>query len=96
MSAQCLSEGFGMTAHMERFPRGSLPPFEFAAVATVAPNAVSKPPAVVTAAPEPTEPAAGEKQCDLSTTCPNCGSQMLPEHAHYRCSACGYRDSCCF
>ena len=89
-----------MTAHMERFPRGSLPPFEFAAVATVAPTAVSKPPAVVvtaeTAEPAPEQAAHCEKQCDLSTTCPNCGSQMLPEHAHYKCAACGYRDSCCF
>lgn len=33
---------------------------------------------------------------DLSTTCPSCGTQMQPEHAHYRCGACGYRDSCCF
>ena len=89
-----MSDRFGMTAHMERFPRGSLPPFEFAAVATVAPNAVSKPPAVISAEAAPE--AVSDKQCDLSTTCPNCGAQMLPEHAHYRCSACGYRDSCCF
>jgi hypothetical protein len=33
---------------------------------------------------------------DLSTTCPSCGTQMQPEHAHYRCGTCGYRDSCCF
>jgi len=76
---------------MERFPRGSLPPSEFKAVATVAPTAVCKPPTVITAEPEPVD-----KPCDLSTTCPSCGSQMLPEHAHYRCAACGYRDSCCF
>ncbi len=82
-----------MTAHMERdrFPRGSLPPSSFSAVATVAPTAVSKPPTVV-AVDEP-EP---QKQCDLSTTCPNCQSEMQPEHAHYKCAACGYRDSCCF
>lgn len=83
-----------MTAHMERFPRGSLPPNEFTAVATVAPTAVSKPPAVIVeedaACPEPA------KECDLSTTCPNCNTEMQPEHAHYRCPACGYRDSCCF
>lgn len=77
---------------MERFPRGSLPPSQFRAVATVAPTAVSKPPTVISAEPEP----AADKQCDLSTTCPSCGAQMLPEHAHYRCGACGYRDSCCF
>jgi len=78
---------------MERFPRGSLPPSEFAAVATVAPNAVSK--AIVTTV-SPPEPAEAAKECDLSTTCPNCGAQMQPEHAHYRCAECGYRDSCCF
>jgi rubrerythrin len=33
--------------------------------------------------------------CDLSTTCMVCGSPMSAEHAHYRCPACGWRDSCC-
>lgn len=28
--------------------------------------------------------------------CPVCGIEMRPEHAHYRCLQCGYRDSCCF
>jgi len=32
---------------------------------------------------------------DLSTTCLQCGSPMREEHAHYRCPACGWRDSCC-
>jgi DNA-directed RNA polymerase subunit RPC12/RpoP len=32
---------------------------------------------------------------DLSIQCPECGTKMQPEHAHYRCLACGYRDSCC-
>ena len=27
--------------------------------------------------------------------CPHCGGRMAPEHAHYRCEACGWRDSCC-
>ena len=45
------------------------------------------------AAPPPTVAA---RACDLSTVCPSCGSQMQPEHAHYRCGGCGYRDSCCF
>lgn len=27
--------------------------------------------------------------------CPMCGGEMAPEHAHYRCSGCGWRDSCC-
>jgi hypothetical protein len=77
---------------MERFPRGSLPPRAFEAVATVAPTAISKPPEVVASEPEAQEP----PECDLSTTCPNCGTEMVPEHAHYKCGACGYRDSCCF
>ncbi len=74
---------------MERFPRGSLPPYDFPAVATVAPQAIAK-----QAEPAPEhEPA---KPCDLSTTCPSCSTEMHPEHAHYKCPACGYRDSCCF
>ena len=74
---------------MERFPRGTLPPSRFAAVATIAPNAVSRPPEVVAEAPR-------RPSCDLSTICPSCNTQMQPEHAHYKCPACGYRDSCCF
>jgi hypothetical protein len=27
--------------------------------------------------------------------CPLCGGDLAPEHAHYRCGACGWRDSCC-
>ncbi len=73
---------------MERFPRGSLPPYEFPAVATVAPQAIAK--------QEPEPAPVPEKQCDLSTTCPSCSTEMQPEHAHYKCPACGYRDSCCF
>jgi predicted RNA-binding Zn-ribbon protein involved in translation (DUF1610 family) len=45
-----------------------------------------------------TQPAintAPEPQSDLSTTCLSCGEQMREEHAHYRCPACGWRDSCC-
>ncbi|HUJ59566.1 MAG TPA: hypothetical protein VLX92_13765 [Kofleriaceae bacterium] len=76
---------------MERFPRGSLPPFAFPAVATVAPTAVARP-----AEAEASAEAEPERPADLSTTCPSCGAQMQPEHAHYRCPACGYRDSCCF
>lgn len=34
--------------------------------------------------------------CDLTTTCPYCDVEMIQEHAHMRCEACGYRDSCCF
>jgi exosome complex RNA-binding protein Csl4 len=27
--------------------------------------------------------------------CPHCEGEMRPEHAHYRCENCGWRDSCC-
>jgi hypothetical protein len=37
----------------------------------------------------------GVAALDLSCTCPDCGSVMQPEHAHYRCPVCGYRDTCC-
>jgi hypothetical protein len=32
---------------------------------------------------------------DDATICPGCGQRMEPEHAHYRCRFCGYRDTCC-
>jgi hypothetical protein len=28
-------------------------------------------------------------------SCPHCDGDMKPEHAHYRCVTCGWRDSCC-
>lgn len=40
--------------------------------------------------------AESEIHCDLSVTCPVCVTEMEPEHSHYRCRVCGYRDSCCF
>ena len=98
MCESAQSDLFGIAVKMERFPRGSIPPSTFAAVATLAPTAISKPPVVTTSAAQPSTEVADDpvKQCDLSTTCPNCGTQMQPEHAHYRCGECGYRDSCCF
>ncbi len=75
---------------MERFPRGTLPPSAFAAVATVAPNAYARPPEASRGVVEPVQ------QSDLSTVCPNCMTEMHPEHAHYKCPACGYRDSSSF
>ena len=89
---------------MERFPRGTLPPSAFEAVATLAPTAVARRPprpveaagAVCPAAVAAAEAPADAEEHDLSTTCPSCGTEMRPEHAHYRCPACGYRDSCCF
>lgn len=35
------------------------------------------------------------RSCTLDDDCPVCGEPMRPEHAHYRCPGCGYRDSCC-
>ena len=32
---------------------------------------------------------------DLSTQCEWCGGPMREEHAHYKCTQCGQRDSCC-
>jgi hypothetical protein len=41
-------------------------------------------------------------QCDPTRSrfasyaeCPHCGGDMAAEHAHFRCSSCGWRDSCC-
>ncbi len=31
----------------------------------------------------------------IFSECPLCGGGMRPEHAHYRCTECGWRDSCC-
>ncbi|HEU5151183.1 MAG TPA: hypothetical protein VFU19_11835 [Iamia sp.] len=42
----------------------------------------------VTEAPQPAA-------CDLSTQRGHCGGPMVPEHAHYRCTICFQRDSCC-
>lgn len=27
--------------------------------------------------------------------CPLCGGDLTPEHAHFKCFTCGWRDSCC-
>ena len=27
--------------------------------------------------------------------CPLCDGDLIPEHAHHRCTHCGWRDSCC-
>ena len=46
----------------------------------------------------PSAPAACHWQRSPFSTfecCPMCGGDMAPEHAHFRCGACGWRDSCC-
>jgi hypothetical protein len=48
-----------------------------------------------TASDEAPREAAAACPVDLSIHCPTCGILMQPEHAHYRCLNCGYRDSCC-
>ncbi|MEO8548458.1 MAG: hypothetical protein ABI678_00720 [Kofleriaceae bacterium] len=60
-------------------------------MATVAPHAVVKASLIATIEAPERMPA-----CDLTTTCPTCMVEMQPEHAHYKCPSCGYRDSCCF
>jgi len=31
----------------------------------------------------------------IFSECPHCGGSLHPEHAHFKCSSCGWRDSCC-
>jgi hypothetical protein len=80
---------------MDKFPRGTLPPGVFKPVTRKAPEKVEPPPTTVKV--EGVEQAEAPRgTCDLASTCPSCGTLMQPEHAHYRCLTCGYRDSCCF
>jgi hypothetical protein len=79
---------------MQRFPRGSLPPSAFVALAKGAPPSVKPPPSTIETTQQATQ--TPRATCDLASTCPNCSTLMQPEHAHYRCATCGYRDSCCF
>lgn len=79
---------------MEKFPRGTLPPSAYVALARGNPAIVAKPPSTIERAASQSQSPRGT--CDLAMTCPNCSTLMQPEHAHYRCGTCGYRDSCCF
>lgn len=80
---------------MEKFPRGTLPPSAYVAIQRgAAPAKVDAAPTTLAERSEEAETPRGT--CDLATTCPNCNTLMQPEHAHYRCATCGYRDSCCF
>jgi len=47
------------------------------------------------APPGDPRPRPGAAGTDLSVACWACGAVMRPEHAHYRCPSCGWRDSCC-
>ena len=49
--------------------------------------------------PEPRSITATDVSCQRSplgtfAECPHCAGEMRPEHAHYRCAGCGWRDSC--
>lgn len=81
---------------MERFPRGTLPPSTFVPLRPGAPAQVARPPSTLAAALAEVAAVSPRGTCDLASTCPQCNTLMQPEHAHYRCHTCGYRDSCCF
>lgn len=83
---------------MERFPRGTLPPSAYAALRRATPPAVAAPPSTIVRSEAAAKPVAQTPRgsCDLAMMCPTCSTLMQPEHAHYRCQTCGYRDSCCF
>ncbi len=81
---------------MEKFPRGTLPPFAWVPIVKAEPTQVTPPPSILERAEEAKAAQAPRGTCDLSVTCPTCSTLMQPEHAHYRCLTCGYRDSCCF
>ena len=49
-------------------------------------------PATATAA---APPACSRSPLGTFIDCPHCGGDMAPEHAHFRCTGCGWRDSCC-
>ena len=84
---------------MERFPRGSLPPYTWEVTPGPPPKVAPSPSTLERGQPAPAivqTAQAPRGTCDLSMTCPTCSTLMQPEHAHYRCMTCGYRDSCCF
>jgi hypothetical protein len=82
----------------ERFARGTLPPSAFVGLIPGPPPVVASPPTThERGAKDVAPPSQGPRgTCDLASMCPTCGTLMQPEHAHYRCATCGYRDSCCF
>jgi len=83
---------------MEKFPRGTLPPSAWVPIVHTEPTKVTLPPSTLERgqADETSAAQAPRGTCDLAVTCPTCSTLMQPEHAHYRCQTCGYRDSCCF
>jgi hypothetical protein len=45
--------------------------------------------------PTPVEQVYQRSPLGTFSECPHCAGEMRPEHAHYRCAGCGWRDSCC-
>lgn len=47
----------------------------------------------------PDAPSAPVRECvnrlAIFSECPHCGGALNPEHAHFKCTSCGWRDSCC-
>jgi len=79
---------------MERYPRGTLPPAAYVEIPQAPPRPVAAAPSTLERGPPaPTRTRGGWSR---SVTCPTLSTLMQPEHAHYRCATCGYRDSCCF
>ncbi len=58
----------------------------------MAESAVTQPVALPT---RPTATCPPPSRFAVFEECPHCGGAMAPEHAHFRCRACGWRDSCC-
>ncbi|MCD9623892.1 hypothetical protein [Rhabdothermincola salaria] len=61
---------------------------------------MAEPPTTAHPGPTPVSAAAPPAGCARSPLgtfidCPHCGGDMAPEHAHFRCTGCGWRDSCC-
>jgi len=82
---------------MERFPRGTLPPSAYVALTRGTPQMVAAPPTTIVRAAVSTAAAQTPRgTSDLASMCPTCNTLMQPEHAHYRCATCGYRDSSSF
>ncbi len=95
----CCQTAVVWVAVMERFPRGTLPPTALSEIVRGSPRPVEPAPSVLQRAREGHAAEAAQApraSCDLAVMCPTCSTLMQPEHAHYRCQTCGYRDSCCF
>jgi hypothetical protein len=49
---------------------------------------------IATDSPRPTGDAC-RTRFGVFPECPLCGGDLTPEHAHFKCFSCGWRDSCC-